>query len=124
LLIKSFCTGRNVASAVAPKATTQRVLLWTLLIVYIFYFFDRQIVGILAEPIKRDLNLSDTQIGLMTGLAFALFYTLLGLPIARYADRPGSDRIRLISVSLVIWSCSRGLALALVKPGARLPRIR
>lgn len=104
LLIKSFCTGRNVASAVAPKATTQRVLLWTLLIVYIFYFFDRQIVGILAEPIKRDLNLSDTQIGLMTGLAFALFYTLLGLPIARYADRPGSDRIRLISVSLVIWS--------------------
>ena len=87
-----------------PTPTSQRVLLWTLLVIYIFNFLDRQIVGILAEPIKRDLGLSDTQIGLMTGLAFALFYTVLGLPIARYADRPSSDRVRLISVSLAIWS--------------------
>jgi MFS family permease len=103
-LIKNSCTGHNVASAIAATPTSKRVLLWTLLVVYIFNFLDRQIVGILAEPIKRDLGLSDTQIGLMTGLAFALFYTVLGLPIARYADRPGSDRVRLISVSLAIWS--------------------
>ncbi len=81
-----------------------RILLWTLLIVYIFNFIDRQIVNILAEPIKNELHLSDTQIGLMTGLAFALFYTLLGIPIARFADRPGSNRVTLIRVSLAIWS--------------------
>ena len=49
-----------------------RVTLWILLIVYIFNFIDRQIVNILAEPIRLELGLSDTQIGLMTGLAFAL----------------------------------------------------
>ncbi len=90
--------------AITPKATSQRVLLWTLLVIYIFNFLDRQIVGILAEPIKNDLGLNDTQIGLMTGLAFALFYTVLGLPIARYADRAGADRVRLIAISLAIWS--------------------
>lgn len=91
-------------AAPAERITSERLLLWTLLIVYIFNFLDRQIVTILAEPIKRDLLLSDTQLGLMTGLAFALFYAILGIPIARYADRPGSNRVGLISVSLVLWS--------------------
>ncbi len=90
--------------------TESRVLLWTLLIVYIFNFIDRQIVNILAEPIKNDLHLSDTQIGLMTGLAFALFYTLLGIPIARFADRPRSNRVTLIRVSLAIWSAMTALS--------------
>ena len=97
-----------MASAVdaTPKerVNSERLLLWTLLVVYIFNFLDRQIVTILAEPIKRDLGLSDTQLGLMTGLAFALFYALLGIPIARHVDRPGSNRVGLISVSLVLWS--------------------
>jgi MFS family permease len=75
-----------------------------LLFVYILNFLDRQIVNILAEPTKHDLNLSDTQIGLMTGLAFAIFYTFLGIPIARYADNPKSSRVRLISISLALWS--------------------
>ncbi|MGZ9927809.1 MFS transporter, partial [Escherichia coli] len=83
--------------------------LWILLIVYIFNFLDRQIVNILAEPIARDLQLSDTQIGLMTGLAFALFYTVLGLPIARYADRPGTSRPRLIALALAVWSAMTAL---------------
>ncbi len=91
-------------SAPAERITSERLLLWTLLIVYIFNFLDRQIVTILAEPIKRDLGLSDTQLGLMTGLAFALFYAILGIPIARYADRPASNRVGLISMSLVMWS--------------------
>ncbi len=81
-----------------------RVTLWILLIVYIFNFIDRQIVNILAEPIARDLGLSDTQIGLMTGLAFALFYTVLGIPIARFADRSSTSRPAVIAVSLAIWS--------------------
>ena len=81
-----------------------RVMLWTLLVVYVFNFLDRQIVNILAEPIRKDLNLSDTQIGLMTGLAFALFYTVLGLPIARYSDKPSTDRGRLIAMALAVWS--------------------
>ncbi len=79
-------------------------MMWTLLGIYILNFLDRQIVAILAEPIKRDLGLSDTQIGLMTGLAFAFFYTILGIPIARYADRPSTNRVTLISVSLAVWS--------------------
>ena len=85
-------------------ATPTRLLLWTLLIVYILNFLDRQIVTILAEEISRELKLSDTQIGLMTGLAFAVFYTFLGIPIARYADRPRSNRVALITWSLGLWS--------------------
>src|SRR3546814_5707496 len=79
-------------------------MLWVLLLVYVLNFLDRQIVNILAAPISKDLGLSDTQIGLMTGLAFALFYTVLGIPIARYADRTSTNRVGLISISLAIWS--------------------
>jgi MFS transporter, Spinster family, sphingosine-1-phosphate transporter len=88
----------------AAKPQSMRFVLWVLLIVYIFNFLDRQIVNILAEPISRDLGLSDTQIGLMTGIAFAAFYTLLGLPIARYADRAATNRVGLIAVAMLIWS--------------------
>lgn len=95
------------ASGAAPRSV--RTTLWILLIVYIFNFVDRQIVNILAEPIARDLRLSDTQIGLMTGLAFALFYTALGLPIARYADKPTTNRPRLIAIALAIWSAMTAL---------------
>ena len=70
--------------------------------VYTFNFIDRQILSILLEPIKQDLGLSDTQLGLLTGFAFALFYATLGIPIARYADK--GNRRNLIAVSLTIWS--------------------
>ncbi len=86
-----------------------RVTLWILLIVYIFNFIDRQIVNILAEPIRLELGLSDTQIGLMTGLAFALFYTVLGLPIARFSDRPTTHRPKLIAAALATWSAMTAL---------------
>lgn len=95
---------RLAGAPTVERVTSERLLLWTLLVVYIFNFLDRQIVTILAEPINRELGLSDTQLGLLTGLAFALFYAVLGIPIARYADRPTSNRVGLISVSLVIWS--------------------
>jgi predicted MFS family arabinose efflux permease len=100
-----------MATVPAPSAVpgSVRTTLWILLIVYIFNFIDRQIVNILAEPIARDLDLSDTQIGLMTGLAFALFYTALGLPIARYADRSTTNRPRLIAIALATWSAMTAL---------------
>src|SRR3546814_193075 len=83
-------------------AANGRRVLAILLLAYIFNFLDRQIVSILAEPIKKDLGLSDGQPGLMGGLAFALFYTGLGIPIAWLADR--KSRVTIISVSLALWS--------------------
>ncbi|WP_395672029.1 spinster family MFS transporter [Phenylobacterium sp.] len=80
----------------------RRRLLWLLLIVYTLNFLDRQVVGILAEPIKHDLGIADWQIGLMSGLAFAVFYTLLGLPIARLAET--FNRVWIIGGSLTLWS--------------------
>lgn len=93
----------------APVSRSVRVTLWILLFVYIFNFIDRQIVNILAEPIARDLGLSDTQIGLMTGLAFALFYTVLGIPIARFADRASTSRPKVIAIALAVWSVMTAL---------------
>jgi MFS family permease len=95
---------KETAGQQMPKPQSLRLVLGVLLVVYIFNFIDRQIVNILAEPIRRDLGLSDTQIGLMTGIAFAAFYTFLGIPIARYADRPTTNRVGLIAGALVIWS--------------------
>ncbi|TNE63994.1 MAG: MFS transporter [Alphaproteobacteria bacterium] len=77
-------------------------MLFMLVLVYTFNFIDRQIIGILAVPIKEDLGLSDTQLGLMGGLAFALFYTSLGIPIAWLADR--KSRTWIMTISLVVWS--------------------
>ncbi|MFK7914721.1 MAG: spinster family MFS transporter [Pseudomonadales bacterium] len=82
--------------------STRRYALSVLVVVYTFNFVDRQILSILLEPIKLELGLSDTQLGLLTGFAFALFYAVLGIPIARYADR--SNRRNLIALALTIWS--------------------
>ena len=76
--------------------------LGTLVLVYTFNFIDRQILSILLEAIKLDLKLSDTQLGFLTGFAFALFYATLGIPIAKYADR--GNRRNLISLAVAIWS--------------------
>ena len=93
----------------ASGTQSVRITLWILLVVYVFNFIDRQIVNILAEPIARDLDLSDTQIGLMTGLAFALFYTVLGIPIARFADRGTTSRPKVIALALAVWSAMTAL---------------
>ncbi|WP_370031007.1 spinster family MFS transporter [Qipengyuania mesophila] len=96
-------------AAIRHTGGSVRVTLWILLVVYIFNFIDRQIVNILAEPIRIELGLSDTQIGLMTGLAFALFYTVLGLPIARFSDRSSTNRPWLIGGALAVWSAMTAL---------------
>ncbi len=78
------------------------LVLFMLLLVYCLSYVDRQIIGILAVPIKADLQLTDTQLGLMGGFAFAIFYTSMGIPIARLADR--HNRVRIITVALTLWS--------------------
>ena len=89
-------------------ATTPRaggypiVVLAVLILAYTFNFLDRQILGILAGPIKAELGLTDSQLGLMGGLAFALFYTGLGVPIAALADR--WSRTWIMTGALTLWS--------------------
>jgi MFS family permease len=82
--------------------TNRAYVLFILVVVYTFNFIDRQIVGILAVPIKADLGLTDSELGLMGGLAFALFYTGLGIPVAMLADR--FSRTWIMTIALVIWS--------------------
>jgi predicted MFS family arabinose efflux permease len=77
-------------------------VLGVLFVVYVFNFIDRQILSILLDPIKADLGVSDTAMGFLTGLAFALFYTIAGIPIARYADV--GPRRTIIAVGLFGWS--------------------
>lgn len=91
------------ADAKATKSPAARYyLLFMLLLVYTSNFIDRTIIGTLAQPIKEDLRLADWQLGLVSGLAFALFYSVLGLVVARYADR--FNRVTIISISLAVWS--------------------
>lgn len=73
-----------------------------LVFLYVINYVDRQILSVLLEPIKRDLGASDTQMGLLTGLAFALFYTLAAIPIARLAD--GGVRKNVIVWGVAVWS--------------------
>jgi len=78
------------------------MVLVLLTIVYGFNFIDRQIVGILAPFIQEDLGLTNTQLGLLIGLAFATFYTLVAIPIAWLADR--YNRVNILSIALATWS--------------------
>jgi MFS family permease len=77
-------------------------VLGALLVVYTFNFIDRVIVGIIQEPIKVEFGLTDFQLGLLGGPAFAILYTLLGIPIARLAER--HDRMTILAICLALWS--------------------
>jgi MFS family permease len=82
-----------------------------LTIAYMFSFLDRQILSLLVEPIRADLGISDTQMSLLQGLAFGIFYTLLGIPIGRLADR--RSRRAIIATGITIWclmTAASGLA--------------
>ncbi len=96
------------AAVKAREAPGARRLLGLLFGLYVINYVDRQILSVLLEPIKQDLQVSDTAMGLLTGLAFALFYTTAGIPIARWADR-GSRR-NVIIVGVVIWSAMTALS--------------
>jgi MFS family permease len=84
-----------------------RYALSLLLVIYILNFLDRQIVNILAEPIKNELGLADWQLGLMSGFAFAVFYCVLGIPIARFAET--RSRPAIIGTSVAVWSAFTAL---------------
>jgi predicted MFS family arabinose efflux permease len=92
--------------AAAPRRSASLVLA-LLLLAYIFNFLDRQILGILAQSIKADLQLSDTQFGAIGGLAFALLYSALGVPLAYLADK--TSRSAVIAASLGVWSAFTAL---------------
>ncbi|WP_439486890.1 spinster family MFS transporter [Blastomonas fulva] len=99
--------------------TNRNLALALLTLIYLFNFMDRQIMGVLAEPIKRDLDLSDSQLGLLTGFMFALFYTTFGVPIAWLADR--TRRIWVVAAACTLWSgfsAACGLAAGFVSMAA------
>ena len=78
-----------------------------LMIIYVFSFIDRTILNLLVTPIKADMGISDTQMSLLMGFSFALFYTLFGLPIGRLAD--SVNRKGIIAVGLFLWTLTTGL---------------
>ena len=85
-----------------PSRVTRNYTLAMLVAIYASSHVDRQIVSILAESIKQELLLSDTQLGFLIGLSFAIFYATLGIPIAILADR--YSRRNIIAISVIIWS--------------------
>ncbi len=92
-----------------PTSSGYRSYVLTLLtIVYAFNFIDRQILVILQESIKTDMNLSDSQLGLLTGFAFAIFYVSVGIPIARWADV--GNRRNIVALAISVWSIMTALS--------------
>jgi predicted MFS family arabinose efflux permease len=79
-----------------------------LMMAYTLSFIDRQILSLLVEPIKAELHISDTQVGLLQGFAFALFYTVLGLPMGRIVDR--YNRRNLVAAGVFLWSLMTAVA--------------
>ena len=83
-------------------------VLSVLVVVYILNFIDRQIISILALEIKRDLGLTDSDMGFLGGAAFAVFYALFGIPLGRLADN--WSRVKLLSIGLALWSTMTALS--------------
>lgn len=90
------------------RAGYRSYVLALLTVVYAFNFIDRQILVILQEPIKAELGLSDTQLGLLTGFAFAVFYVVCGIPIAKWAEH--SARRSIIALAITVWSSMTALS--------------
>ena len=84
------------------EINNRTVILLLLTLVYVLNFIDRTIVGSLSPFIKEDLNLTDSQLGLLKGFLFALFYSTIGVPVAWLADR--YNRVKVVSISLALWS--------------------
>lgn len=91
------------------QATVNRYhLLIVLLVVHVFNYVDRQALGLLMQDIKVDLGLTDTQLGFLSGIAFALFYSVMGIPLARWADR--GNRVAIITIATALWSAMVALS--------------
>ena len=85
-----------------PKASVAWYTVGVLSMVYMFSFIDRQILVLLIDPVKNDLNITDTQVSLLTGLAFAVLYAVMGVPAGRAADR--WSRKLVIMSGVAVWS--------------------
>lgn len=94
--------GQSEAALDAIAMKRRGVTLFLLTAAYFFSYMDRQILAILQELIRADLQLSDTQLGLLAGIAFAIFYATLGIPVARLADK--GNRVNIIAIALTLWS--------------------
>ncbi|MCY1275498.1 putative L-galactonate transporter [compost metagenome] len=90
-----------------PSSTRAWLTVGILMLAYVLSFIDRQILNLLVEPIRRDLDITDTHMSLLMGLSFALFYTLCGLPLGRLADR--KSRRGLIACGVLLWSLMTAL---------------
>ncbi|MBV0934697.1 spinster family MFS transporter [Marinobacterium weihaiense] len=91
-------------SIMPPKVTVRSHFTLALLaLVYVFSFIDRNVIAIVIEPIKQEFGASDTLMGLLTGLAFAVLYGILGIPLGRMVDQ-GADRRKMISICCGLWS--------------------
>ncbi|WP_086620139.1 spinster family MFS transporter [Erythrobacter tepidarius] len=100
--ITTSASGSDVPRTPYESKSYRYFVLAMLTLVYALNFVDRQLLVILQEQIKGDLDLSDTQLGLLSGFAFALFYVSCGIPIARWADR--GVRRSIIALALAVWS--------------------
>ena len=86
----------------AESKRYRTLVLWLLTLMYVMSFIDRQIIGILSPFIKAEMGFTDTQLGWLKGLAFALLYSIVGIPIAWLADR--YSRKKIVTISLIAWS--------------------
>src|SRR5215212_206172 len=91
-------------TAAWPPATYAWFVVAMLVLAHALSIVDRIAIGLLVEPIKHDLHVTDTQMGLLQGLAFAIFYTLFGLPMGVLVDR--WRRVRLLAIGMVVWSAA------------------
>ena len=91
-------------------STYRSYVLILLTSIMVFNYVDRIAMGLLLQDIKTDLRLSDTQLGFLTGIAFAFFYSIMGIPIARWADR--GNRVTIISLTTGLWSVMVALCAA------------
>ena len=98
-------TSTETASAARPEGLHTSRYRWyvvgVLVLGYIFNVIDRGALGVLVQPIKNELQITDTAMGLLTGLAFSVFYSVMGIPIARLADR--WNRVSVLSLAIALW---------------------
>lgn len=100
LSYSAAATSETALHSLSPARSWTYVLICTM--AYVFAYIDRQILSLLIQPIKKDLLLSDSEFGLLSGLAFAIFYAAMGIPIASLSD--SRSRTKIIAAGLLVWS--------------------
>lgn len=100
-------TGDALLGRSAKWSNYQKYVIFLLLLVHMFNLMDRQVINVLSPAIQQEFDLNDSQIGILTGLSFAILYAIFGFPIARLADK--KNRVKIISVCLAFWSLMTAL---------------